>query len=62
MFVTIYFDGKEFNLNLDLAGNVEPSACSVEIKQPKIEITLKKGAHGGVQGAAWENLGTPIEQ
>eukprot|EP01059_Diplonema_ambulator_P007271 TRINITY_DN16752_c0_g3_i1.p2 TRINITY_DN16752_c0_g3~~TRINITY_DN16752_c0_g3_i1.p2 ORF type:complete len:271 (+),score=89.42 TRINITY_DN16752_c0_g3_i1:1182-1994(+) len=61
--VSIIFDlGKEFALNLNLSGSVDPTQCKVEIKEPKIEITLKKGGEGAVQGAAWEVIGTPIEE
>ncbi|KAJ9456174.1 Cysteine and histidine-rich domain-containing protein [Diplonema papillatum] len=63
--VQIYFDfGKEFSLNRNLPSEVIPSECKVEIKEPKIEITLKKGGDvtSGVTGAAWPDIGTEIEE
>eukprot|EP00659_Diplonema_papillatum_P014284 gene14284-21910_t len=55
---------KEFSLNRNLPSEVIPSECKVEIKEPKIEITLKKGGDvtSGVTGAAWPDIGTEIEE
>eukprot|EP01065_Artemidia_motanka_P037909 TRINITY_DN467_c1_g1_i1.p1 TRINITY_DN467_c1_g1~~TRINITY_DN467_c1_g1_i1.p1 ORF type:complete len:298 (+),score=113.65 TRINITY_DN467_c1_g1_i1:60-896(+) len=57
----VYFDNnKFFRYHAKLSGAVEPEHCKVEIKEPKIEVSLRKAADAS--GIAWTTIGEPCEE
>eukprot|EP01062_Namystynia_karyoxenos_P059060 TRINITY_DN504_c0_g3_i1.p1 TRINITY_DN504_c0_g3~~TRINITY_DN504_c0_g3_i1.p1 ORF type:complete len:306 (+),score=87.61 TRINITY_DN504_c0_g3_i1:75-920(+) len=57
--VEVHFDvDKVFRYHAKLSGRIEPEQCKIEIKEPKIEISLRKAADAS--GQAWEKLGEEI--
>lgn len=52
-------EGPEWELDVDLFGNVDAAACKFEILKTKVEVTLRK-AEGGKSWPTLEKSGAPL--